>query len=85
MKFVVFGYEFVFRKYKPAKVLVAEAKKKKAREKGYKMCPTMFKRMLTREQAVHLRDTTKAQYLRIYMCEHCNWWHLTHKKQFNTL
>lgn len=81
MRFTFLGHELIFRKMIRAKELTKRIKVKKGRERGYKMCPTMGKRMLTREQAVEQRDKIKASYLRIYMCEFCNWWHLTHKKQ----
>ena len=82
MKVKLFGYEFIVRKWKPAREIKKEQEKQKAREQGYRLCHTMLKRMMTREQAVQMRDKTKAPYLRIYMCEFCNTWHLTHKKQY---
>lgn len=50
-----------------------------------KRCPVMDKLMFTREQAAVARDRRmKAQpnvHLRIYCCEYCSTWHLTHLKR----
>lgn len=81
-KIKVFGYEVLIRKALPAREVVKRTKKEQGRARGWRMCPTMAKRMMTREQAVEQRDKTKAPNIRIYMCEFCNTWHLTHKKQF---
>jgi hypothetical protein len=43
-------------------------------------CVQMDKFMYTREQAVINRDKLRGKNLRIYMCEYCNTWHLTHRK-----
>ena len=43
----------------------------------------MDKLMFTREQAQQKKNDnigTKASYLRIYNCQFCGAWHLTHKK-----
>lgn len=85
VKFKLFGYEFIVRKFVPLKEIRRHIKKEEGKKKGYRMCPVMAKRMMTREQAVEQRDRTKAAYIRVYMCEFCNTWHLTHKKKFNTL
>ena len=80
LKRIFFGYEFIVRKALPIKEVTKRNAKAKGRAKGWRMCPVMAKRMMTREQAVEQRDKTKSLYIRIYMCEFCNTWHLTHKK-----
>lgn len=80
MKFKVLGYEVIIRKWVPIKEIAKAQKIQKAKKHKYRLCYVMYKRMMTREQAVVQRDKTKAPYIRIYMCEFCNLWHLTHKK-----
>ena len=50
--------------------------------KAIRKCPTINKFMFTREQALEAQKkrTRKDRPLRIYKCEFCNLWHLTHKK-----
>jgi predicted hydrocarbon binding protein len=79
LKLKVFGHEIIIRKALPVKEVLKRVKKEQGRAKGWRMCPTMAKRMMTREQAVEQRDK-KPEYLRVYMCEFCNTWHLTHKR-----
>lgn len=58
------------------------AGQRKDKVKKFKKCPTMSKNMYTREEATFNlnRLTTKLKPLRIYPCEYCSTWHLTHKK-----
>lgn len=84
-KYVLFGHELILRKVLPLKEVKKRAKKAAGRAKGWRMCSIMAKRMMTREQAVEQRDKVKGQKLRIYMCEFCNTWHLTHQKNKLTM
>ena len=84
MRFVFCGYELVLRRVEspppvsvPAPVKVEAEKPKPVR---IRKCPTMDKRMFTREQAAEEAKLTKAPYIRIYCCEFCGTWHLTSKK-----
>lgn len=66
---------------KPAPVLGRGVQK---RPVPIKKCFTTHKFMFTRDQAekrkaVLLRKKT-ASYLRVYLCQFCGKWHLTHKK-----
>lgn len=80
MRLVFCGHELIFRKLLPPKELKKIHLREEGRKKGWRICPVMAKRMMTREEAVQERDKPKVPYLRIYMCEFCNWWHLTHKR-----
>lgn len=66
----------------PQTSIVLHKAKPRESKKKYRKCPTMQKNMYTREQASAAlsRLTTKLKPLRIYLCEYCNTWHLTHEK-----
>jgi len=49
-------------------------------KKKYEKCIYKEKRMFTREEAANERDQIKDPRIRIYCCEYCNMWHLTHHK-----
>lgn len=83
MKIRFLGYELIFQRnlLEPvSRPLPRHPKPVKQKKPRIKKCPTMDKRMFTREQAAKERDQIKKPNIRIYCCEFCNTWHLTHKK-----
>lgn len=59
---------------------------RKPRKQFIRRCIATQKFMFSREQAEKKRDELlrkkTASYLRIYLCQFCDHWHLTHKKNY---
>ncbi len=80
MTIKLFGFEIIVRKIVPVtpQVIVPVVPKKK---KVYrKKCLYREKVMYTREDAVEAMKKIQNPQIRIYCCEFCQHWHLTHKK-----
>jgi hypothetical protein len=91
MRLTFNGYELILQRIPPPPEplpVIDEngpkmAKPKKQSRPRIRKCPVMDKRMFTREQAAAERDQIRKPNIRIYCCEFCNAWHLTHKKFIN--
>lgn len=83
MRFTYKGYELIFRKI-PVRPIQTPKKRKKEPKPKIQKCIVHGKRMFTREQAALEAKATKNPQIRIYCCEFCQMWHLTHKKHYNT-
>lgn len=88
---IFFGYEFIIRKVQPevsvkeidaavALLPKTKAKDKKPKKKRHRKCFYKDKVMYTREEAADAMKHIKNPQIRIYCCEFCSSWHLTHKR-----
>ena len=80
MKIVFKGYELIFRKVRVFAPPVKKPVKKKKKQRREK-CLYKDKTKYTREDAAEAMKHIKNPQIRIYCCEFCQMWHLTHKKR----
>lgn len=82
MEIKFLGFELRLRRTPVIEETPVPTVKEKPQEKPkIQKCTYRDKRMFTREQAAAERDAIKDPRIRIYCCEFCQHWHLTHKKR----